>query len=269
LHSKLVYREIFMQITRQDSFKKVLFLELLILLFILNGCATNKAQVPISAIKKGSTDWVIMDPPLRSPRVTFPDPATGKDVTKAWVQLNNDQILKILTNTRSEISVGKFSANGTLTYLVAEVTAEKGTYEVIMDYTPYMVQDAIDPDSQKKIGDARVGVGLRLTAKVTTNKANINLGSLMALGVAANLGQLKGTMTVDTIGIRIAGGGGPIPSTTSIDETSILKTLEVLAVIQSKIADSTTHLDPQVIWVKPISSDIKKNDVAEPLKASL
>ena len=112
---------------------------------------------------------------------------------------------------------------------------------------------------------SRVGVGLRLTAKVTTNKANINLGSLLALGIAANLDQLKGTMTVDTIGIRISGSGGPILSNTTIDETSILKTLEALAVIQSKIADQSTHLAPQVIWVKPISAEFRANDVAKTL----
>ena len=72
-------------------------------------------------------------------------------------------------------------------------------------------------------------------------------------------------MTVDTIGIRIANAAGPILSNTTIDETSILKTLEALAVIQSKIADDSTHLDPQVIWVKPISSSVKASDVAEPL----
>lgn len=234
-------------------------------LLLLFGCATTETPVPITAIPKGATDWVIMDPPLRSPRITFPDPATGDDVTKAWVQLTNEQILNLLSNTHSEISIGKFSADGKVTYLVADATAEKGTYQVIMDYTPYIVEDAVDPKSGTKIGDARVGVGLRLTAKVTTNKANINLSSLLALGVAASLDQLKGTMTVDTIGIRIAGSGGPILSNTSIDETSILKTLEALAVIQSKVADSSTHLDPQVIWVKPVSSEYKREDVAKPL----
>lgn len=252
------------------SYKTTLFFKRFIkylvvsLLLVVVGCAT-KTDVPLSAIPVGATDWVIMDPPLRSPKITFPDPATGKDVTKAWVQLNNQEILNLLSNTRSEISVAQFSSDGTLTYLVAQATAKKGTYQVTMDYTPYIVEDAVDPSSGEKIGDARVGVGLRLTAKITTNKANINLGSLLALGIAANLDQLKGTMTVDTIGIRLANSGGPILSNATIDETSILKTLEGLAVIQAKIGDESTHLDPQVIWVKPISSLFKASDVAEPL----
>jgi hypothetical protein len=134
-----------------------------------------------------------------------------------------------------------------------------------MDYTPYMVADAIDPSTKEKIGDARVGVGLRLTATVTTTKVDVNLGSLLALGVAANLKQIRGTMTVESLGIRLAGSGGPILSNTTIDETSIQKTLESIAVIQSKITDTTTHLDPQVLWVKPISGAVKPLQVAAPL----
>lgn len=248
-----------------NSITKCLSTVALISALLLSACATNRTDVPLSAIPVGATDWVIMDPPLRSPRITFPDPQTGNDITKAWVQLSNDEILNLLSNTRSQISVGKFSSDGKVTYLVAEATGKRGTYQVVMDYTPYIVEDAVDPATNEKIGDARVGVGLRLTAKITTNEANINLGSLLALGVAASLDQLRGTMTVDTIGIRLKGASGPILSNTTIDETSILKTLEALAVIQSKIADDTTHLDPQVIWVKPIAASITPSNVAEPL----
>ena len=236
----------------------------LVAIVLSSGCATT--EVPRSAIPVGATDWIIMDPPLRSPRITFPDSTTGQEVTKAWTQLSNGEIVNLLSNTRSEISVGKFSSDGKVTYLVAQATAEAGAYQVIMDYTPYIVEDAVDPNSKDKIGDARVGVGLRMTAKVTTQKANINLGSLLALGIAANLGQLRGTMTVDTIGIRIAGSSGPILSSTTIDETSIQKTLEGLAVIQSKIADASTHLDPQVIWVKPISNQVTAAAVGKVLQ---
>lgn len=234
-------------------------------LILLAGCATTQTPVPSSAIPRGATDWVAMDPPRPSPRVTYPSPTTGDDVTRAWAQLSNSEILNLLSNTHSEISIGKFESNGQITYLAAQATAGIGTYRVLMDYTPYIVEDAVDPATKTKVGDARVGVGLRLTATITTTTADINLGSLLALGVAANLKQVKGTMSVDSIGIRIAGSGGPILSNTTIDETSIQKTLEAIAVIQSKIADQTTHLDPQVLWVKPVSSDVKPSQVASPL----
>ncbi len=259
-----------------SSFKKSSWYLLSVLPLFFFGCATVPESairqspvaesVPISesSIIKSATEWVVMDPPLRSPRVTFADSVTGEDVTKAWSQLSNKEKLNLLSNTRSEISVGKLNIDGKITYLVANATAETGTYRVIMDYTPYFVEDAIDPLTKQKIGDARIGLGLRLTANITTNKAGINLGSLMALGVAAKLEQLQGSMHVDTIGIRL-NNSGMILSSTTIDETSILKALEALAIIQSKIGDEDTYLDPQVIWVKPISSAYAPVKVAEQL----
>lgn len=280
---------------QKDSQYIVVFLPLFLI-----GCATgngvkeNKSNVPeqaiVSAIQmpigdlkrlvRSETKWVIMDPPLRSPNIEFfdnsPDnPVERKIVTKNWAELEHKQIMNLLSNTRAEISVSKIDSEGKITYLPGSLTKEKGNYKVIMDYTNYIVDDVIDPSdtvtkevigpSTKpyKIGDVRVGVGLRLTANITTNKNNVNLGGLMALGLAAKSNKVQGYMHVDTIGIRLKGNSGIILSNTTIDESSILKTVETLAIMQSKIADETTHLDPQVIWVKPISDKISPDLVAD------
>jgi hypothetical protein len=198
---------------------------------LLSGCQSTS----IPAVALAPTDWTVVDPPQPSPRVTYNDSATGNSVTKAWTQLSNADILANLPDTISQISVGQFNADGTLTYLAAKATASVGTYQVIMDYCQYLPETVTDSSTQQTIGQGRVGVGLRLVANVTTTKANINLGSLMALGVAADESQLSGTMTVQDIGIGIAGSGGPILTNSTIDETGIQKTLESIAVIQSKM----------------------------------
>ena len=233
----------------------------------------------LNTLVKSNQAWVIMDPPLRSPEITFFDnspetPIERKVVTKNWAELEHKQIMNLLSNTRAEISVSKVNSDGTITYLPGTLTLEKGSYKVIMDYTAYIVDDVIDPaytgfnavtgPSTKpyKIGDVRVGVGLRLTANITTNKNNVNLGGLIPLGLAAKSNKVQGYMHVDTIGIRLKGNSGIILSNTTIDESSILKTVETLAIMQSKIADETTHLDPQVIWVKPLSSQFSPDQVA-------
>ncbi len=246
------------------------------------GIKAYSVQMPIKDLNmlvRSNEAWVIMDPPLRSPEITFFDnspknPIERKVVTKNWAELEHKQIMKLLSNTRAEISVSKVDSDGTITYLPGTLTREKGSYKVIMDYTAYIVDDVIDPSytvfntaigaSTKpyKIGDVRVGVGLRLTANITTNKNNVNLGGLIPLGLAAKSNKVQGYMHVDTIGIRLKGNSGIILSNTTIDESSILKTVETLAIMQSKIADETTHLDPQVIWVKPISDQLSPDLVA-------
>ncbi|MDN3442650.1 hypothetical protein QL898_13540 [Psychrobacter sp. APC 3279] len=242
----------------------------------------KSVQMPIkdlSMLVKSNEAWVIMDPPLRSPKITFFDnspknPIERKIVTKHWAELEHKQIMELLSNTRAEISVSKVESNGTITYLPGTLTRDKGNYKVIMDYTAYIVDDVIDSSYTEfstaiglstkphKIGDVRVGVGLRLTANITTNKNNVNLGGLIPLGLAAKSNKVQGYMHVDTIGIRLKGNSGIILSNTTIDESSILKTVETLAIMQSRIADETTHLDPQVIWVKPISAQFSPDMVA-------
>ena len=72
----------------------------------------------------------------------------------------------------------------------------------------------------------------------------------MALGIAANSKKLQGTMRVDSIGIRLENDSGIMLSNTKIDETGISKTMETLAVVQSKIANENTYLEPHVLSVK-------------------
>ena len=148
--------------------------------------------------------------------------------------------------------------------MVASSTGSVGSYRVIMDYCDY-VAEVVTDKMGRTIGEGRVGVGLRLTADVTTTSANINLGSLMALGVAVSANKATGNMRVDSIGIRLAGNAGPILTNATIDESSIQKTLEAIAVIESKIADSTTVLDPQLLSVKPTAPDATPQNVAEAL----
>lgn len=221
---------------------------------------------PTDSDQFAPTNWIIMDPPTKSPKVTYYDASSGDELTAPWAALTNKQILRLLNNTTTEISVSKLDAGGKADYIIATATGEIGTYRVIMDFTPYMVEEAIGSVSRMKIGDAKVGVGLRLTADVTTNTANIDLGSLMALGIAANSKKLQGTMRVDSIGIRLENDSGIMLSNTKIDETGISKTMETLAIVQSKIADENTYLEPHVLSVKPIPYKYKPLEVAKDIE---
>ena len=242
---------------------KILLIALsLVASLFIAGCQTTPVENPAALNLSGPggyKDFIPQDP-LPSPRITYYD-SSGQQVTKAWSQLSTQDILNIITDTHAQITVGKFDASGGLTYFVAKATAAVGTYRVVMDYCDYVSETVTDANGQT-IGQGRVGVGLRLTADVTTMSADINLGSLLALGIAASTNKLSGTMTVDSIGIRLAGNAGPILTNATIDETSIQKTLEAIAVIQSKIADSSTRLDPQLLSVKPTTATAKPADVA-------
>jgi hypothetical protein len=228
---------------------------------LLPGCAATTAEALKVSIPgaQGYKDFVPVDP-LESPRVTYYD-STGEQVTKAWAQLSNEEVRKLLPNIYTVISVAKQDSSGNLTYLVAKATAEVGNYVVIMDYTKYRQESVTDEDSKRELGLGRIGVGLRMTAQVHTLKANIDLGSIFALGVAAATNKLTGSLAVHIIGITTTDVDNLTVTNAKIDETSIQKTLEGMAAIKAKIADSTTTLTPQILWVKPTSRDVEPRDV--------
>lgn len=232
---------------------------------ILTGCATTSGEAFNSSVVggQGYREFVPVEP-LESPKVTFYD-NTGKEVTKAWAQLSNEQIRKILPNIYTDISVAKRDSSGNLTYLVAKATAEAGDYVVVMDYTKYRQESVIDKSTKNELGLGRVGVGLRMTAEVHTSKANIDLGSIFALGVAAATNKLTGSLSVHIIGIGTTDVDNLTVTNAKIDETSIQKTLEGMAAIKAKIADSGTTLTPQILWVKPTATNVKPADVTKSL----
>lgn len=200
-----------------------------------------------------SAAWVMMDPPLPSPRVTFHDSITGEEVTKAWRQMETKEIVRLLNNKTIQVTTGQFDATGKVSYLNAKTTGKVGKYRVLMDYTPYMVEDFVD-ETNKKIGTAKIGVGYRLIADITTYKANVDVSNLPALSAAAKLKKLDGQMTIETIGITLDNNSGILLSPKTIDDKSIAENLRALDILQSRITDKGTSLDPKVIWVKPLSA---------------
>ena len=143
----------------------------------------------------------------------------------------------------------KTDVSGQVTYLVSSLSLERGSYEVIMDYMKYRVEDAYGENGDY-IGNARVGVGLRIKALIVTNKANLNLGSITAIGLQANLGHLSGGISVDVVGIDSEAVTNLIPLTSEIDETAIQLALQALASIKSKLWEDDTTITPHIVAIR-------------------
>jgi hypothetical protein len=212
------------------------------------GCSQNPK--PNSDVPPNCTqvlnEWQPTDP-LPSKKVTYTD-CSGNDVTVAWAQLDNEKIRKLLPNINAEISVAKLDLSGNITYLVAKASAGSGDYRVTMDYSQYLLEPVIDSKTKTEVGLGRIGVGMRMTADIHTIKADINLGSLFALGVAASMNKLRGTLRVDIFGIESNDVGNLIMLPSTLDEGSIQKTLESMAAIKAKISES--NLTPYILAVK-------------------
>jgi len=188
--------------------------------------------------------------PIPVSKVTIFDQDSGMEKDVFWQSLPDaESRRRLLPLQTAQFSVRKTDLSGQVTYLVSSLSAERGSYEVIMDYMKYRVEDSYGADGAY-IGNARIGVGLRIKASVVTNRANLNLGSITAIGLQASLGHLSGGISVDVVGIDSESVTNLIPLTSEIDETAIQSALQALASIKSKLWDAETTITPHAVAIR-------------------
>ena len=187
--------------------------------------------------------------PLPVQKVMVYDPSADEYKEKYWLSLNDDERRSLLSLQSAQVSVSKNDISGKVTYLTSYLSGAHGSYTVIMDYMKYRVADVIDDTTKEIIGNGRIGVGLRIKAVVVTSDVNLNLGSLMAIGLEARRGNLSGGISVDVIGIDSADVTNLIPLTSEIDQTSIQSALQALASIKTKIHEPNTVITPHLVAV--------------------
>ncbi len=229
---------------------------LLLVLVWVAGCSsmnhapdsstTMEAGLPKNYLGYQPTD------PLPADTVMVYDEATGELKPKLWAALLDDggAVRDLLPLQSAEVSVSKTDVSGAISYLTSSLTAGSGTYAVTMDYMKYRVEDVYDDETNRFIGNARIGVGLRIKAVVQTTEIGLNMGSLIAIGAEAKRGTLRGGIAVDVIGIDSADVTNLIPLTSEIDQTSIQSALQALASIKTKISEDDTRLTPHVVAIK-------------------
>lgn len=221
------------------------------ILFI--GCAST--SVPVVELRSAVNyrSFIPIDPLSADSVEIFND--EGQFEVVKWASLDNDTKRKLLPNQTATMTTYKLESSGEAKYLTSVVSGETGTYRVIMDYAQYRTDPLISEDGIN-LGSGRVGVGLRIKAEIQTFEANVDLGSLIAIGFAAKANQLRGRLEVHALGINSPEITTLFPTPSTIDETSIQKVLEALAAIKSKLGDQSTNITPQIIAVRINDSEI-------------
>lgn len=248
--------------------KRILFsgsrLGLIGALAFLGGCATQGVTVPGSSVEGTSTATAYngYEPidPVATPHVfTFDSPDKGSN--KLWSAMDADTRRINLPNQTSTTTIKKVSGEGKITYLSATANADAGTYEVVMDFAKYRSEPVYDSvngtgsggastSNDTLLGYGKIGVGVRIKANVETLKSGVDLNGLFALGLAAKQSLLRGTISVDVIGIDSKGVNALLPVGVQLDESSIQASLQSLASIQTKIYDEKVTLTPQLIAIR-------------------
>jgi hypothetical protein len=152
----------------------------------------------------------------------------------------------LLPQHTSNVQVFKIDVDGKIAYLSAAVSSKVGVYKIIMDFAKF--RDVPLYDKDEFIGTAKVGVTLRVQAKVVTTDENLNLGSLFAIGAGAETKSLKGEVSAEIIGVDGKDITNILPLTSTIDQTSIENILQALATIKTKIWE-VKRVTPHLIGI--------------------
>lgn len=216
-------------------------LAIILFVFLSVGCTTTRPLKIVDSQYKGYQ-------PTEPLPAKYVEVYTGNQFfTKPWAALTDSAIRYLLPNQSAQVAMRTTDLMGKITYLTASVTDQAGSYEVLMDYMKYRIEDV--SNNSGIVGSGRIGIGLRIKASVITNQANLNLSSLVNLGVEASSKHLTGLLSIDIIGIDSKDITNYIPLTAKLDETSIQNALQAVATIKSKIWDNNVKLTPHLIAI--------------------
>ncbi|MFT7900787.1 hypothetical protein VBY74_12490 [Tenacibaculum ascidiaceicola] len=175
---------------------------------------------------------------------TIPYDSSGFVGKRKLLFASREEKLGFLKNQGTLISIIETTVKGDINFGPAKASTKNSSYRVVMDYAKYKVHRTTS-------GDAKIGIGLRMVAQVTTTENDINLGDLFAIGLAAQANHLHGTLSLDVIGMDSKEITYLLPFQSEINKTTIQNAMQALATIKTEIYNDSTKVYPHILSVKP------------------
>ncbi len=92
-----------------------------------------------------------------------------------------------------------------------------------------------------------IGIGLRLTAQVNTLKSGINISGFGAIGAAAAVDELNGSLVVQTLGVNGKSVSAALPIQSELNQTTIQNAIASVGSIKSLLYEPDTTVVPRVV----------------------
>jgi hypothetical protein len=169
-------------------------------------------------------------------------------LTVKELSADSDLCRQFLPNETVYATVKMFDSSVNAKYGPATISGERGSYTITMDYGKFTTLKILDKSTCA--GFVKVGIGMRVTAQITTLKTGVDISSLAGLGIAAKNNQLTGQLSIDIIGMESVNITDLITLPVDISLASIQTVLQSMSAIKSKIYENDTRLYPQILAVK-------------------
>ena len=170
----------------------------------------------------------------------------GRSLPIEYYRKNKEQLLAELANHEFHLTVYRREAGGTISYLGSKI--ESATKDIVVHRDNIIFKRVKGPGGEEKL----IGLLFRIEAELETTKKDVDLGSLLAIGMAVKRGAANGRLRVMVYGLS----GEPIIALTptsiaDISESSIVDVMERLALLKAKIYDPKVYVIPQELPVFP------------------
>lgn len=180
------------------------------------------------------------------------DPLDARLARPEQVPVTNCRILELLPDETMRFAVGQVDTSGKVSYGVASAGVQGHRYVVVLDYmksTTFQHPKPVADVSATGVRSAPtyVGIGLRLSANLVVHKGSVDLGSLLALGMAGESNQVSGSLMLQTLGVSGPSISAALAIPSDISTASIQAALVSIGTIKSKIYDADTDISPRVI----------------------
>jgi hypothetical protein len=185
-----------------------------------------------------------------------------------WASLAEPDRRLQLSNQDAKVAIEKVDGGVTIGYLDSGANLSKGTYRITVDYTRYK-DEAVRGNGQI-VGRGKVGVGVRVTADVTTKSSGLNLSGLIPIAVGFSRKKLVGNLEIRVIGIVSPEIAKIISPPTSLNEESITKAMESFGAFRVVIDQDDTRTVPHLLAVARTNGGLNAvNNTLKTLSASI
>lgn len=134
------------------------------------------------------------------PKVTVIE--DGRPVERYWTELRPEVWRALLQNSFVDTSVAIVEKNGSMTYM--PFSASIGDKHYVLSFNNFVYKSYPCSARNPMAGELYVGVGIRITADVTSKGRKVGL-SLPALALAANTNTIQAHITAEAIGLSGSG----------------------------------------------------------------
>lgn len=94
-----------------------------------------------------------------------------------------------------------------------------------------------------------VGIGLRATADISDTKAGANISGLGAIGISADNETLRGSLTVQTLGVNGQSIAAALPIQSELNRTTAQNAITSVASIKALLYEQDTVVQPRVVGI--------------------